>query len=229
MTAFLQLGQTGEVTDAQYGFFHGLHAAGLSLQDIMRRYRFYSRSTLRRILASPIPPSVRKLERTKSGGGVSSEKKQAMRDRAKSVEKLALKTAVLKSDRGKSGRKQRTLRKVPVYPTDASIARALAVTESIKVSVSTARRDRLSRGLVCRVRPKGPARKEGDAATRVAFCRRARKRYVFSDESHFVLQDHSSRTQVVRRGQRTLHRQRDHYATKVSIWAMIGIGVKKLV
>lgn len=134
-------------------------------------------------------------------------------------------------------------RKLPAYPTAASIAKQLILQYGIRVSYKTVQRDTAGVGLKVYIRPKhAEAGSNPDVVRRrLVFSRSCKHRYsrmvpgvpfsqlfVFSDEHVSTANDHSSRFMYAMKRTEALPRERKakHNTSNVQVWAAIGYNFK---
>lgn len=184
---------------------HTWHEEAVPTKEIARRLRCTPAAVRWRLCheSKPrVPPVLRSASRAK---------------RRKLVLRLALKTA--------NGHFRRQ------FPSCESIARCGRREGLFIASTSTVRRDLKAQGVVARKRPRGPARREGDALCRLRFCRQwqGTEHILFSDEKMFDLNDHGSLWQWCCSGEQPQQRAVARFTPKVHVWAVIGVGIKELV
>jgi hypothetical protein len=105
----------------------------------------------------------------------------------------------------------------------------------ITVSKQTVLRDLRALGFVSRVRPTVPTVAWRDEERRVSFAKQVLAsgtrfgHIVFSDEKYFTTNDHTCRTQWVRRRGNLIRRERVRWPVKVHVWAAIGLKFRRVI
>jgi transposase len=115
------------------------------------------------------------------------------------------------------------------FPSPRSIAAGLPAP---RPSLSTVRRDLESLGYKARAKPKAPRQHVGDHDRRCTFAReylRSPFPILFSDEKYFDSNDRGDRWQWVKGRQKPDPRCFEQWASKVHVWAVIGVGFRRLV
>jgi len=119
------------------------------------------------------------------------------------------------------------------YPTSRAIKIALAERYDIDVSVWTVRRDLLSIGMVAKHRSRAPRHRDGDEQRRLTYCIAERnvdvKTRLFCDECYVDDEEHGNRTEWCWPDEHPSPMTSIQYATKLHVFALIGIGVKRLI
>lgn len=181
--------------------------------------------------------------------GLPSDRKKAKRkppknvtDRRKIVRRLLLHKVVVKEDleptlnrngaRRKNSRKKRTSTRFPTG-TLGRCRRELATNHGIRVSKATLHRDKTALGLICKKRPRGPERYEGDEAKRLEYAAKtidlARKHAsntLFVDEKLFDTLDRDRTCYVKSRREPAPARETERFPTRVHAFAMVGVGYR---
>lgn len=127
----------------------------------------------------------------------------------------------------------KTVNGVRKYTSAKSIAKSMKV----RCSESTVLRDLKYCGLVSRIRPKHPRKRDGDAQRRFDFAiselakmgQNPNRKYIFSDEKIFDTNDKGTRSQWVREGQLPKPRLHEKWSPRIMVWGMIGYNFRKLV
>lgn len=193
-----------------------LDEVGVALAKVWREEGLTLREIGRRLRHSPTSVAT-----ALARGGVAVKRKPPTVCRTKLKKRRHLVKKLVKTLVSGTGR--------PQFPSTKLLARELT-TSGMNVSASTVRRDLLALGFRARKRPKAPARIEGDAARRLAFCRQASPpNILFSDEKMFDCNDHGAAWQWCQGDQPPQKREFSKFSPKVHVWGLIGVGVKELV
>ena len=179
-------------------------------------------STVRYNLRLPMPSKRSKVRPPP----VSAAQKREIGQRRKLVEKLVAEERI--TSRGPR----------PKYASALAIARAINLDASVPftTTASTVRRDLKTLDMVSLKTQRGPKRKPGDPLVRMRACRRylrmARSSLLkigWTDEKYFDSNDHGGARQWVKSGTQPPYRQRDTWAPRVHVWALIAKGIKFIV
>lgn len=222
---------SGKFTDrafylAEYFHWH----LGETPQEIAGMFNV-SRSTVERNLAIGVAPSERVQKPHRAPRGC----RKRIAERRKAVNRIARTVETIHStNRGKRGHSAPYEITRKKFGSASQIARQLVVEGIVNhASLSTTRRDLAAVGLVSRVRPWGPARKEGDPETRLAFCAEHKGdepgSHGFSDEKYADSHDRGGRTEYCDEDEMPSCRIRDRFMPKIHVWGYIAVGVKRLV
>lgn len=202
----------------------------LSLQDMAKpalrvaALALHARGRSRRQIASTLRVSISTVRRWVLALGPQQGPEGPRAARLRRRRALVLKVAKVIFKRGSWSR--------PKFPSCSAIA-AEVRRRGTKVSKAGVHRDLHRLGLVSRVRPRVPSTNPADVRRRFAFAcswvprllpARRLPSIVFSDESHVLLWDSSSRLQWVTKGSDPSPREQYGWATRVVIFAAIGIG-----
>ena len=222
-----------KMTDVGFFLAHEWHTQGRSLNYIARRLKVAWR-TVRDHLGKSKPPSERRC--TVIPPRMSLTKLTELKQRRELVKYYQSKKICVQrrhyNTRGPKARPVTMTRRE--FPSCASISRKLAISHGIVATPMTVRRDLWHWGACARRRPKAPRLRVGDPEQRVNFCKAISRnlqpsRLLFSDEKYFDCNDHGCVWEWVMPGEKPEPRGRDRWAPKVHVWAMIGVGIKKLV
>jgi len=119
------------------------------------------------------------------------------------------------------------------YPTSRSIKIALSEKYRIDVTVWTVRRDLMSIGMVAKCRSNAPRHRVGDEERRLSFCLSERNvdvtKRLFCDECYVDDDEHGNRTEWCWPDEHPSPMTSIQYGAKLHVFALIGIGVKKLI
>jgi transposase len=206
-----------------------LRSNGLTVEKIAAKLGV-SKSTISRRLSGPLPSQLCRKPRAVTA---------AVKKRRAAVVRLICKTVTKTLGRPERRPNQRGRLGVPrvvvlaPYSSPGQIAEHL-LSKGTTCSLSTARRDLATMGYGARKRPKAPRYFVGDTTRRLAFAKKylkiiTSKKVLFSDEKYCKSNDHSSLWGWVKKGGSVLPRRYEQWASKIHVWGVIGIGVKKLV
>jgi hypothetical protein len=208
---------------------------GATVKTISERLNV-SRSTIQRALAQATPKHKKKAKKK----ATVTAKQAAIKERRAQVMRLVGQERRVVGYRGVSGRAQPINLRRKVFPSCASISRAIKIANTtrrhpVPVSASTVRRDLKRINFVARVKPKGPRRKDGDERQRLAFVRAHKDldahTILWSDKKMLDTNDGGAqgRYEWIPRGEQAQHMERDDYAPSVHVWGCIGYNFRKLI
>lgn len=215
------------VTDELYFAIKKFFAASDNNMSATAKHHHLSRTAVRYALANGIPSNRQRKRR--SAGKLIDRRRQV-------VAKLAGKKKIIKSKGGPRGGSVR-IRRVPVFVSVRKIlieAKQL-LPPTVKLSLSTVRRDLKAAGFCARRRPNGVQEFEGDRPKRFAFCCKIGRlpavyveAIIFTDEKWFFMPD--TRTwEWCRKGMKPSSKAREKFPIKLLYWGAIGIGFRRLV
>ena len=223
----------GRMTDTGFFLAHEWYSQGRSINLIGKRLGVAWR-TVKDHLKHLKPPSARAYH--PQPPKLSAIQRKKLRNRRLLVQKYHAKKVIVQSQhfnsRGPKAKPVTMTRRE--FPSCASIARRLVFSDGITASPMTIRRDLWHWGAKAYRRPKGPRIRITDPEQRLHFCRKIQhiirpEDLLFSDEKLFDCNDHGCMWEWVMPGEEVEPLGRDRWTPKVHVWAVIGVGKKKLV
>jgi transposase len=189
-----------------------------------------NKSTISRRLSGPLPSKLPRKQRQPTAA-IKTRRAAVSRLAETIVDKTMVQQARRKGQRGRLGVPR--VVKITPFASPGQIAGELN-RKGTACSLSTVRRDLIAMGFGAKKRPKAPRFFVGDTTRRLAFAKKYQKvlrskKFLFSDEKYCKSNDHSSLWAWVRKGGRALPRRYEQWASKIHVWGLIGIGVKRLV